>query len=282
MTQPSATIEQPPAGALIELSYVIPLYFDQHDHQSVTDLLRMYEAYDRALMDRIQFVLVDDGSPLRVALPKDINLNILLLRIRENITWNQGGARNLGVVYSRSDKILASDLDHQFSQETLRAILALPRLRRTVYRFHRLSVEGKPAPSPPNIFIFSRGRFLELHGVDEEFCGHYGCEDGMFWRWQRYNGTRFRYFPERYPTVHRKLDLARSYHSLVRDTSRNTLLKKRKQKEWATWGPSGGHSRKFLSFTWDTVEDRRRQGITWVPSQNRWWKKTWHFRWLFG
>lgn len=266
----------------IELSYVVPLYFDQQNHDALTTLLQRYASFDPLLLDRIQFVLVDDCSPVPVALPNNIDLNMLLLRICDNIPWNQGGARNLGVVYSRSDKVLATDLDHEFSEATLRHIVDLPPLRRRMYRLRRVTAAGEPTRPHPNTFVMSRGRFLQFHGVDEEFCGAYGSEDGMFWRWQRYNGTRFSYLPRRYANRQRVFDRDTSYHSLTRDNSRNYGLKRRKKLEWAQWGPHGGHSRQFLKFTWDIVEDRRRANPQWAPRVQRSWKRTWMLRWLFG
>lgn len=266
----------------LELSYVIPVYFDQEDQESLHELLRKYSEYDPVLLDRIQFVIVDDCSPLPVNLPDQMDMNILLLRIEEDILWNQGGARNLGVVYGRSDKILATDLDHEFTEETLKHLINFPKLDRTIFRFHRLDREGRFTKSHPNTFFMSRGRFLRFFGVDEEFSGAYGCEDGMFWRWQRYNGTRFRYMNKKYASRLRKLNLDKSYHSLTRDVKRNTDLKNRKKDEWKTWGPLGGHSRKFLAFTWSVVEDRKRSHLTWKPPKNRMWKKLWLFRQILG
>lgn len=266
----------------IALSYVLPLYFDQQDHESLTLLLRKYAGYEPILLDRIQFVLVDDCSRVPVRIPEDINLHIRLLRIRDDIPWNQGGARNLGVVYSRSDKVLATDLDHEFTEKTLTHIVERPPLGRRMYRFRRLDTHGQPTRPHPNTFLLSRGRFLMFHGVDEEFCGAYGAEDGMFWRWQRYNGTRFAYLPRKYAARLRILDRERSYHSLERDKTRNDALKRRKKNEWATLGPYGGHSRQFLNFSWDVVEDRRRAGTQWRPPMNRSWKRLWMLRWLFG
>lgn len=266
----------------IDLSYVVPVYFDQKDHRSVYELLERYEKYSPVLLDRIQFVIVDDGSPIPVSLPSDLDLNVLLLRIHENIKWNQPGARNLGVVYSRSDKILATDLDHWFPEKTLRHAVEMTGLGRRVYRFHRKDAMGKSISPHPNTYVMSRGRYLQYFGVDEEFCGAYGYEDGMFWRWQRYNGTVFKLLSKRYFCMVGDLDLEKSYHSLERDQSRNKRLKARKLEEWRIWGPLGGHSRKFLSFTWEVVEDRKRTRMNWKPDKNTLWKKTWFLRQLFG
>src|SRR5215510_1339981 len=65
----------------IELSYVTTCYFNQTDSSSVVQLLRRYASYSGDLLDRLQFVLVDDGSPVPVTLPADFDLNVLLLRI---------------------------------------------------------------------------------------------------------------------------------------------------------------------------------------------------------
>jgi hypothetical protein len=266
----------------IELSYVIPLYFDQENNDSLTDLLSKYATYEPQLLDRIQFVLVDDCSPVPVKLRADLNLNILLLRIRDDIPWNQPGERNLGVVYSRSDKVLATDLDHEFSEPTLQDIVRLPKLGRKMCRLRRRDTDGAFIRPHPNTFVMSRGRFLELFGVDEEFSGAYGCDDGMFWRWQRYNGSRFTCLKKKYVSQCRRIDRVNSYHSLERDNARNAILDKRKKREWEKWGPRGGHSRKFLCFTWDVIEDRERTGMTWQAPENRLWKKLWFLRQLFG
>ena len=144
----------------IDLAYVIPCYFDQENTESLAELLRHYAGYSPEIIDRIQFVIVDDGSPVRVEIPADIDLNLRLLRIRENIAWNQGGARNLGVLYSCCDTILATDLDHLYSEDTLRHILALPRLGRHMYRFYRRDHDGMLMKPHPNSFVMSRNNFV--------------------------------------------------------------------------------------------------------------------------
>jgi len=54
-------------------------------------------------------VLVDDGSPTPVTLPPDLDLNVLFLRIPDDVPWNHAAARNLGAVYARSDKLLLTE-----------------------------------------------------------------------------------------------------------------------------------------------------------------------------
>jgi hypothetical protein len=267
----------------IRLAYVIYFYFDQENSTSLTDLLREYAAYPRDVIDHVHFTIVDDGSPVKVEIPEDINLNILYLRIDENIQWNQGGARNLGVVMARADKIFATDLDHKLPEQTLRELVARKNPGRTFYKFKRLNEKGEDIGYHLNTLFFSRARFFRFHALDEQFCGYYGFEDALFWRWQRYQGTRFLYLPGRHHCVHRSsLDLKKSYHSLERDLSRNRAIAERTKKAWKTYGSQAGHSRQFLCFPWHVVEERVRRTTLPPLKTDRLWARTWWWRWLFG
>ena len=264
----------------IELSYVVPCYFNQGNHQSLIDLLRVYQGYSSEVIDRIHFVLVDDCSPSKIVIPDDIDLHITLLRIDTDIEWNQGGARNLGIVYAKSDKLIATDFDHCFPQATLEYILKLPDLNKNIYKPARIGEDGIPLKPHPNTFIMSRARCLKFHGIDEEFSGAYGYEDGFFRRWQRYNGTRFKYLNKHHPIHVRAAEKENPYHSLARDLSHNRKIRERKNSEISTYGPNAGHSRTFLNFEWHVVEQRQRKNIQWRPAVNKYWRKLFWLRWL--
>ena len=145
--------------------------------------------------------------------------------------WNHAAARNLGAVYARSDKLLLTDVDHEFPEDTLQRMLDLGELRRTMYMFYRLDERGAPTRRHLNTFLLSRGRYFELFGYDEEFCGHYGLEDDLFRRWHRHHGTRLRFLREG-PVKLRALDLEGSYHSLPRDRGHNLEVFWRKRRLW--------------------------------------------------
>ncbi len=247
-----------PAGfAHIGLSYVTTFYFNQTDSSSVPELLRRYASYSGYVLDRIQFLLIDDGSPVPVTLPADLDLNVLLLRIPEDVPWNHAAARNLGAVYARSDKLLLTDVDHEFPEDTLRRIVDLGELRRTMYMFFRLDEGGAHTRRHLNTFLLSRGRYLELFGYDEEFCGHYGLEDDLFRRWHRHHGTRIRMFPGG-PVKRRAIDHERGYHSLPRDRGHNAELFAHKRRLWEERGPHAAYSRIFLRSPFEVVADLRR------------------------
>lgn len=262
----------------IELSYILPCYYNQENHDSLNKLLADYATFSPALLDRIQFVIVDDCSPLEICIPPELDLNLLHLRIDTDIAWNQGGARNLGVVYARSDKVIATDADHFFPEPTLERIVSLPRLGKRMYKPARRLADGSAKDPHPNTFIMSRGRFLEFFGVDEEFSGHYGYEDGMFWRWQRYNGTRFASLGKRYPIYVRDIDQGKSYHSLGRDKQHNAGLRASKLQSIADYGYQANYSRTMLNFTWHIKEDRKRQQQSWQQAKDIWWKRLWWWR----
>ncbi len=265
----------------IELTYVAACYFDRPGGAApLADLLRAYAAFAPDTLDRLQFVLVDDASPEPVALPDGIDLNILLLRINENIAWNQPGARNLGAVYARSDKVFMTDLDHAVPETTLATMLRRRNPGRTIFKLRRRDLAGNPLSPHPNTFFLSRARFLRLYGYDEDFCGHYGHDDPMFWRWQRQHGTRFLYLPRPCHSIYRGVKDAPRDHSLPRDLTHNAAVAAAKKDAWRRYGPGRGHSRRFLDFTWRIVEDRRRATPIPAPPENRLWLHTWWLRWL--
>jgi len=107
----------------LDLSYVTHFYSNQKRPDWVFDLLAKYQSYDASLLDRVHFVIVDDGSPVGYEIPK-FNLNITWLKIDADIPWNQAGARNLGMIYARSDKVFLTDIDIEMPEQTTRVACA--------------------------------------------------------------------------------------------------------------------------------------------------------------
>jgi hypothetical protein len=183
------------------------------------------------------------------------------------------------VVYAPSDKVLMTDLDHEFPEKTLTYMVKKGECGRHFYRIYRWG----PKPRPhPNIFMISRARFMRFYGYDEEFAGNYGGEDYRFVKFQKYNGTRFIKMNRRYRCFQRDdIDRDRSYHSLVRDLSHNTPIDRRKKQEVLAYGPNAGHSRMFLNFNWTIVKESQRE--TNIQRKRRpLWKHLWYWRWLLG
>jgi hypothetical protein len=266
----------------IGLSYVTHYYLDQQRPDTVLDLFHRYQRYSPGLLDRIQFVVVDDCSPLRFD-PPDLDLNVTWLRIMDDIPWNQPGARNLGVVYAPSDKVLLTDIDHEFPEATLAKMLRMRECGRDFFKIYRTCpTTGRLRKGHSNIFLLSRARFLRLYGYDEEFSGHYGSDDYRFVKFQKYHGSRQRYLPKNYRCFPRAdIDWKASYHSLERDLGPNTPVDARKEYEIKNYGHDAGHSRMFLRFRWEVLLERSRP-VRMQRRKDRLWQKLWYWRWLVG
>lgn len=238
----------------IELSYILPVFFDQNDTNTLLDLLRFYASFSPAVLERMEFIIVDDHSAIPVTLPASINLNYRLFRITDDITWNQGGARNLGAVHS-VQKMILTDCDHRFPEKLLKIILASKVPKKTLYTFKRDDANGKVTIGHRNTFYTSKHVFFETLGVDEEFCGHYGCEDIMFRRFASRLGIKLRHLTRRVRIFSADIDRERSYHSLVRDGEVNRKRIEKKKALLKTRDYYKAHSNKFLNFRFALIKE---------------------------
>lgn len=261
------------------LSYLLPVYFDQDNIASLTSLLREYSQYSPDVLDRIEFVIIDDGSPLDFTLPDDLNLNLTFARVTVDKYWNSGGAKNLGAVLASGKKLLLTDLDFVFPEATLRCLVNKRMPNSRLYKFYVKHEDGHFERPVANIMCMTRARFLGLYGYDEEFCDHYGYEDTMFYRWHRYSGTARIKLPKKYYVMRRNVDREQSYHSKTRDLTENGKIEQRKREEWKTYGVASGHSRKMLRFPWTLVAEHEREPEQPAPKDIL-WARTWHLRWV--
>lgn len=240
----------------IELAYVVPVFFNQKNSQVLTDLLGKYAQYDQHILSKIRFIIVDDCSPLEVCIPANINLNYSLFRISSDIRWNQAGARNLGVVFAPCPKIILTDCDHVFPEALFRKILASPVPMHTLFRFRRENAQGQRIKSAYNIFYTSKALFFAALGYDETFCGHYGYEDVFFREFHRKIGTRVKRFSWLSRIVAPDINREDSYHSLIRDTTRNKCLLDAKREVLHGPQPYTSHSGLFLNFNYHKVQEQ--------------------------
>lgn len=283
LTQPARTdafgAEKRSYGHL-RLTVATHFYCNQRNIDTVTSLLEGYARYPAEVLERTQFVVVDDGSPIRYEVPR-LDLNLTWLRIDRDIRWNQAGARNLALLYARSNNVVISDIDHAFPPHTLRWLIGREAPHRRFYRFFRQRADGTLRRGHPNLFYLSRARFFQLFGTDEEFAGAYGAEDVRFVRNLKYHGTVQLHLPKKYYCVERSLDRGESYHSLARDLSYNTGADTRKRMEAEYFGGDFGHSRSAFNFTWTVLADQER-AAPFAPPLDRGWRRRWWLRQLAG
>lgn len=262
----------------IGLCVATHFYCNQENIQSITDLLKEYENYPTKLLDKIQFIIVDDGSPIDYEIP-DLNLNLTWLKINEDIRWNQAGARNLAMLYAKSNNVIISDADHMFPEHTLESLVNKNIFHKKFYKFYRKNPDGTLKKGHPNIFYLPRSRWFQLFGTDEEFAGAYGAEDFRFVKNFKNHGTVQRYLPKNLYCIDRKIDRDKSYHSLIRDLSFNTPVDTRKRMEADYFGENYGHSRSSFNYTWKILSEKWRDVST-LPSLDRGWRARWNLRQL--
>ena len=235
----------------LELSYIIPVYFNQNNFDSLINLLKQYSKFDKGVLEKIEFVIIDDGSTIELTIPENIVLNYQLIRIIDDIHWNIGGARNLGVVYAHSSKIIITDSDHFFPENIIVDILKSKTPSNTLYKFKRTQF-GKRINSHTNTFYTSKQVFFSSLGYDEEFSGHYGLEDIYFVGLQKKVGNNIRYFT-RLKTIESISELTINNHSLIRDSTYNQKIYDEKLKILKSRKYFLSHSRLFLNFDFNVV-----------------------------
>lgn len=230
----------------LELTYIIPIFQENEKFNDLDKLINIYSDYGEDVLNQIHFIFVDDCSPTPITI-KNKKLNYTLVRILDDIKWNQGGARNLGVNLSKTSKLLLTDLDHIFPEKILKDLIS-QKIPHKILQFRRAK-NGKKINTHVNTFFCSKSVFFKTLGVDEAFCGNYGYEDIYFLRLQRYLGTRFKTYRKGMITV-----FEHKQHNLKRDTKHNLELLKERTKSIKNKNPFSAHSRKSLCFEWKEIE----------------------------
>jgi predicted glycosyltransferase involved in capsule biosynthesis len=240
------------------VTIIVNCYSEIDNASFVGNLVNHYQDLPVALKEKFEVILVDDHSPHALASFVQGRLNMRILRVDDDIPWNQPGARNLGVVYSRSDKIVMHDVGQCLPQQTLEKIVEIANPSNRIYKFAGVSERDSSVKlkSHPNTLFMSRSRFLRYYGYDEEFAGHYGREDTCFTRLQRRFGARIGRLSSRYPVIFRERDEDFDYSGLKRDKTINTALMERKL-ALARRLDEGCFSRKFLSFSFHLAMEFR-------------------------
>ena len=171
-------------GDAEKLSLIYPVYVENKESLSkIFNNIKLYESYSPEILSNLNIIIVNDGSPLTIDWPQ-FNLNFSVLNIRENIKWNSGGAKNLGVCFAASERLLISDIDHTFPEETIDFCMKV-REKDNILCFNQIEFyddgRSENLHSPhPNIFFLSKSNYFYLNGYDEDFCGYYG--DDIFFR----------------------------------------------------------------------------------------------------
>lgn len=207
-----------------------------------------WKNYSSELLKEFDIILVDDYSSPPLELDIDFPINLVIVRITEDKSYNIGGAKNLGLYLSTSEWVLQSDIDHLLLPKSASQLLELQLLSNHVYSFKRNrikndgSIEGRHPHA--NSFLIERKVFWECGGYDEDFSGDngYGYEDALFN--DNINRKYKRVLTDIYLTEYELFKTNR----ISRDTSRNLELLNRKRR---TPNYKNGQT---LRFSWEIVD----------------------------
>lgn len=167
------------------LTWVIPYYRNKPMLEEVH--MKNLAEYDDEVLQHLTVLYVDDGSPeedrpdeVLAAQPARVRKSLRLLRVLEDIPWNQHGARNLGAKQAKTRWLMVTDMDRILLAHDMRILLT--RKLQAQYHYKPLSTKmHKTLPrsdtgprAPYNQFICTKGKFWEAGGYDEDYCGTYG------------------------------------------------------------------------------------------------------------
>lgn len=146
-------------------------YYDEPD--LLSEQIKLWNRYPH----QIEIILVDDGSQ---KYPAEDYISLIehpgfhLYKVDEDLGFNSHGCRNLIAHISQSDNILFSDIDCQFSPETIAFLKQVSYNKEKFYKFCFYSSKTfvyEQFPGHPNVFIVNKEKFWEAGGYDESFTG---------------------------------------------------------------------------------------------------------------
>ena len=171
------------------------------------DNFKMFERVRDYYMDLgnpngYEFLVVDDGSPTRPLTTDDVPDDWSLLRITEDVGWNNEGAKNLIMKEAKHEWVFLMDLDHVIFKDVYNGLFTVPQnLKYFEAPFFRrvINVESSGKVTPitdplrqmaANTYMITKTYFWELGGYDETFQGLYGYDGSMVKKLGRVNADR--------------------------------------------------------------------------------------------
>jgi len=142
--------------------------------------LATWHTYSEEAKEAIAFIVVDDCSTIPLNI-EYANLNLTVLRIKDDITWNLPGARNLGAHYCKTPWFFMTDTDMLLSSAAADNLLVLPMDNpKTIWNLkHRgITPECIKVGHCANHILLSKELFWNCWGYDEDFSGSYGGQEG--------------------------------------------------------------------------------------------------------
>lgn len=174
------TLSNGSCGSKVLMSIVL-LYYGEADE--LRKLLRLFAtSWDDELKHNVRIVVVDDGASTPaapIASEMEDDLQLCVASVLEDIPWNIGGARNLGVYVSQSDYVFFMDIDCWPTPNLVNMLLDIssdPHAPDVLMDFPRTSNGIRIHPHPASMLI-RVATYWHVGGCDEDFVGRYGYTD---------------------------------------------------------------------------------------------------------
>ena len=226
----------------MQLSFITTYY---NQHEMLQKQIALWESYSDEIKEKLQFVVVDDGSEIpALNFIDNPNINLAIYRITKDIYCNIPGAVNLGAKECETEWMFKHDIDHLLSEESVEKMIELMPNKGKVYKFYRhngteISNSNKIAPGQ---FMIRVKDFWKIGGWDEDFCGNYGQNDpAFFWRSQGIIETEERY------DINMVIDSDGETPSINRTNREHNIKLFEEKKRTGNW------SDEFLRFEWEKV-----------------------------
>lgn len=158
-----------------EITIVMAYY---ENGQMLQRHLKEWKSYPFAFKSLLKVIIVDDGSTFDPAwdnMTIDPGFPVRLFRIKQDIPWNQNGARNLGMHHAEGWCLL-TDMDHLLPTTCVGSMVNMKLKRDYAYRPLRTKVDGSDYKRHPNTYLIHQGMYADLGGYDESYAGYYGTD----------------------------------------------------------------------------------------------------------
>lgn len=146
--------------------------------------LGIWQSYPKDLLDCIEIIIVDDGSPIGlraeevISKSKPSTFPLHLFRIIVDLPWNMCAARNLGIVRAANDWIFFTDIDHIVPESTLRGVMFQELDQTKAYTFTRIEHKTKEQYKAHwETTLLHKVTLAKIGLFDESFCGHYSYSE---------------------------------------------------------------------------------------------------------
>ncbi|EPG7578466.1 glycosyltransferase [Providencia huaxiensis] len=225
----------------MKLLSIIYSYYNQP--KMLIKVINVINMYCDDIKEKIELIIVDDGSKESPLIKKNIDCDSTFIKISEDVGFNNGGAKNLGIKYATGKWCLILDLDHWFDHNEMRKVIkfcegqynrSLLEYIKTVkgidnywYLISRVTSSGKNLNPNPNVKLVIRS-FLSQCMYDEDFSGYYGYEDVLQMIMLNNLLGKHRILPKIKVYLDQDEDDSNTISITQRDTTRNKQLLKDK------------------------------------------------------